>query len=140
MNPIAIPANPFVVDGAFALPSFEEWFYLPGDWAIYLLARHAPTVADLLGVGPADYGGHFAGLLAWIVWVLLAVVLIVATSAVRRLDRAVTGRIVHGVGEVRRRMRMAVVFVRYRHRLRGQRLDPAFDVQEPTVKLRRHMR
>jgi hypothetical protein len=140
METIAIPENPFVVDGALALPSFEQWFYLPGDWAIYLLASRTPTVADLLGVGVADYGGHFAGLLAWIAWVLLAIVLVAAASAVRRFDRAVTGRIVNGAGEVRRRMRMAVVFARYRHRLRSQRLDPAFDIQEPTVKLRRHMR
>jgi hypothetical protein len=140
MESIAIPHNPFVVDGALALPSFEEWFYLPGDWAIYLLASRMPSAADLLGAGPADYGGQFAGFLAWIAWVLLAIVLVVATSAVRRFDRVVTGRIVNGVGEVRRRMRMAVVFARYRHRLRSQRLDPTFDIQEPTVKLRRHMR
>ena len=140
MEPIAIPENPFVVDGALALPSFEEWFYLPGDWAIYLLATYAPSAARLLGVGPVDYGGQFAGLLAWVVWVLLAISLIVTTSAVRRFDRAVTGRITTGVGEVRRRIRMAIVFVRYRHRLRSRRLDPAFEIQEPTVRLRREMR
>jgi len=140
MEPIAIPENPFVVDGALVLPSFEEWFYLPGDWAIYLLATYAPPAAHLLGVGPGDYGGQMAGFLAWIAWVLLAISLIVATSALRRFDRAVTRRIATGVGEVRRRIRMAIVFLRYRHGLRSRRLDPTLEIQEPTVRLRRGMR
>ena len=140
MGPIAVPKNPFVVDGALALPSFAEWFYLPGDWAIYLLATYAPRGANLLGVGPADYGGHFAGALAWVAWLLLALSLIIATSAVRRFDRAVTQRISTGVGEVRRRIRMAIVFLRYRQRLRSRRLDPTFEIQESTVRLRRGMR
>jgi hypothetical protein len=140
MEPIDIPENPFVVDGALALPSFEEWFYLPGDWAIYALATYAPRAANLLGVGPADYGGQIAGFLAWIAWLLLALSLIVATSAIRRFDRAVTERISTGVSEVRRRIRMAIVFLRYRQRLRGRRLDPTFEIQESTVRLRRGMR
>jgi hypothetical protein len=130
MQPIAIPPNPFVVDGVLALPSFEEWFYLPGDWAIYLLASRAQAVADFAGVGPADYGGTLAGFLAWILWVLLAIALIAATSAVRRFDKAVTDRIVYGVAEVRRRIRMAIVFARYRRgRRNAERQEPIFDAE-----------
>ena len=62
MGSIAVPENPFVVDGALALPSFAQWFYLPGDWAIYLLA----TLRSFRGVGSAQmvrHGakGYFAG-------------------------------------------------------------------------------
>jgi hypothetical protein len=128
MEPIAIPPNPFLVDGALAIPSFEEWFFLPGDWALYLLASRAPLIAEWLDVGPADYGGTLAGLLAWSLWILLAIALIAATSAVRRFDRAVTRGLVDGVAEVRRRMRMAITFARYRRgRRAAERKEPTFD-------------
>ena len=140
METLPTPPNPFVVDGALAIPSFEEWFFLPGDWAIYLLASRVPTVAELLGVGTADYGGTFAGVVAWILWLLLALALIAAASAVRRFDRAVTGAIVAAVADVRRRIRMAIAFARYRERLRSQRLEPTFHVEEPTLRLKRNMR
>jgi hypothetical protein len=140
MDPIAIPPNPFIVDGALALPTFEGWFFLPGDWAIYGLARYWPAAAVFLGVGPADYGGTFAGFLAWTAWILLALLLIAAASTIRSFDRTVTGGIVHTVREFRRRVRLVIVFVRYRHGLRDRRLAPTFDVREPTVRLRRHMR
>lgn len=140
MDPIAIPPNPFVVNGALTLPTFEGWFFLPGDWAIYLLARYLPPAAAFLEVSPADYGGSFAGLLAWTAWILLALFSIAAASTIRSFDRAVTGGIAHTFSELRRRIRLAVVFVRYRHGLRNRRLEPTFDVREPTVRLRRHVR
>jgi hypothetical protein len=140
MQPIATPPNPFVVDGAFSLPSFEEWFYLPGDWALYLLASRVPAVADLLGAGSPDYGGSTAGLLAWFLWIVFAIALVAATAAVRRFDRAVTAGIVTGAAEIRRRVRMAIVLARYRHGLRDRRLEATFDIREPTVRLRRNMR
>src|SRR5688572_10742883 len=113
MEPITTPANPFVVDGAFAIPSFEQWFYLPGDWLIYTLTSYVPAAAELLGVSPDDYGGAFAGFLAWVVWVAFAIALIAAAHAVRRFDRAVTRGIVDGVAEIKRHFRMAVAVARY---------------------------
>jgi hypothetical protein len=133
MEPITPPANPFVVDGAFAIPSFEQWFYLPGDWLIYLLASRVPAVADLLGVEPADYGGAFAGFLAWVLWVALAIALIAAAAAVRRFDRAVTRGIVDGVAELKRRIRMLVAFARYRRQRRVARKEPTFEGEEPSL-------
>ena len=100
METIPTPPNPFVADGALAIPSFEQWFFLPGDWGLYLLASRVPAVAEFLGIGAADYGGTLAGFLAWIIWLLLAIALIAATSAVRRFDRAVTRGIADGVAEL----------------------------------------
>ncbi len=114
MEPITTPANPFVVDGAIAVPSFEEWFFLPGDWLIYWLASRVPPVAELLGIGPADYGGAFAGFLSWLLWLAFAIALIAAAATVRRFDRAVTRGIVGGVAELKRHIRLAVAFARYR--------------------------
>jgi hypothetical protein len=133
MEPIAAPANPFVVDGALALPSLGECFLLPGNWLIYLLASRLPAVAELLGVGPADYGGAFAAVSAWLAWLVVAIALIAATSAVRRFDRAVTRRIVGGVAEIARHVRMALAFARYRRRRRTQRKEPTFEGEEPIL-------
>ena len=103
METLSTPPNPFVADGALAVPSFEQWFFLPGDWGLYLLASRAPAVAEFLGIGAADYGGTLAGFLAWIIWLLLAIALIAATSAVRRFDRTITRGIADGIAELKRR-------------------------------------
>jgi len=131
MEPILKPPNPFVAEtGSLVIPSFEEWFFLPGDWVIYLLSRWAAPLAEMLGIGPSDYGGTLAGFLAWICWIVLAILGIATTSAVRRFDRALTRGIVDAVIEVRRHVRMAFVFAEYRRKLRAQRKEPTIDVSE----------
>jgi hypothetical protein len=131
MEPIPTPPNPFLTEtGALALPSLEEWFFLPGDWLVYLLASRVPAVAESLGVGSQDYGATLAGFLAWFCWIMLAITLIAATSAVRRFDRALTGGIREAVRELRRHVRMAMVFTQYRRKLAAQRTEPSFDVGE----------
>jgi DNA-binding MarR family transcriptional regulator len=131
MEPITAPPNPFVAEtGSLVIPSFEEWFFLPGDWVIYLLSRWAPPVAEMFGVGPADYGGTLAGFLAWTCWIVLAIAAIVTTSAVRRFDRALTGGIANAAIELRRHVRMALVFAEYRRKVRAQRKEPTMEVAE----------
>jgi hypothetical protein len=131
MESIPKPSNPFVADtGALVLPSFGEWFLLPGDWFIYLLASRAPSVAELLRVGPADYGGTLAGFVAWIFWLLLFIAAIATTAAVRRFDRALTSGIVGAAVELRRRVRMALVRARYRRKGREHLARPQVDVAE----------
>ena len=62
MEPITAPPNPFVAEtGSLVFPSFEDVFFLPGDWIIYFLSSRAAPVAETFGVGPADYGGTLAG-------------------------------------------------------------------------------
>jgi hypothetical protein len=133
MESLETPANPFIVDGALAIPSFEQWFYLPGDWLIYLLASRMPAIAEPLGVGPAEYGGPVAGLLSWSIWVALAIALIAAAATVRRFDRAVTRAIADGAAELKRRVRMAVAFARYRRQRKVVRKEPTFDGEEPSL-------
>jgi signal transduction histidine kinase len=131
MEPITAPPNPFITEtGSLVIPSFEEWFYLPGDWLIYLVSSRAAPVAELFGLGPADYGGTLAGFLAWFCWIALALLAIATTSAVRRFDRALTYGIVDAVAELRRRVRMGLVLVEYRRKLRAQRKEPTIDVIE----------
>jgi len=131
MEPIIAPPNPFVAEtGSLVIPSFEELFFLPGDWFIYLLSSRAPPVAEMLGMSPADYGGTLAGFIAWTCWIGLALTAIATTSAVRRFDRAVTGGIIDACIELRRRWRMALVFADYRRKLRAQRKEPTIDVAE----------
>ena len=131
MEPITAPPNPFVAEtGSLVIPSFEELFFLPGDWFIYLLSSRAPPIAEMLGISPADYGGTFAGFIAWFSWILLAIVAIATTSAVRRFDRALTGGVIGAVIELRRRWRMALVFAEYRRKLRAQRKEPTIEVAE----------
>ena len=131
MEPITAPPNPFVAEtGSIVFPSFEEWFFLPGDWAIYLLSRWAPPVVEVLGVGPADYGGSLAGFLAWTCWIVLAIAAIATTSAVRRFDRALTAGVVDAVIGLRRHLRMALVFAEYRRKVRAQRKEPTIEVAE----------
>jgi hypothetical protein len=133
METLSPPPNPFIVDGALAIPSFEDWFYLPGDWALYLLDRYAPRTAEMFGIGAGDYGGFMAGIVAWIFWIAFAVALIITTSAVRRLDDAMTRSFVGAFSELRRRVRMAIAFARYRRGRRVVRKEPTFEGEEPTL-------
>ena len=131
MEPITAPPNPFVAEtGSLVIPSFEDLFFLPGDWLIYLLSSRAAPMADTLGVGPGDYGGTLAGFLAWFCWIALALVAIAATSAVRRFDRVLTYGFIDFTLGLRRRVRMAFVFAEYRRKLRAQRKEPTIDVVE----------
>jgi hypothetical protein len=141
MEPISAPPNPFIAEtGSLLIPSFEEWFYLPGDWVLYLLASRLPAVAGLFGVSDPAYGGTLAALIAWTCWIVFALALIIFTSAVRSFDRALTDNIVGAAVEVRRRVRMAITFVQYRRRRRAKRKEPAIDVGEEPGLSRDEMR
>jgi hypothetical protein len=134
MEPITTPPNPFITaDGQLAIPSFEEVFFLPGDWLIYLLTSRLPAVADILGLSPADYGGTPAGFISWTSWVLFAIGAIALTAAVRRFDRALTAGLIDAVAELKRRVRMSIAFVRYRRRPRAERHEPTLDAVEATL-------
>jgi DNA-binding MarR family transcriptional regulator len=131
METIPTPPNPFIDDfGQLVIPSFGEWFFLPGDWVIYLLTSRVPAVAELLELSVGDYGGTLAGFLAWVCWVAFAIASIAASAAVRRFDRAVTQRLAELVAELRRHARMAIVLARYRRERHTERKEPSIDVGE----------
>jgi DNA-binding MarR family transcriptional regulator len=126
MDPIPTPANPF---SAAALSLFD-WFFLPGDWLIYFVASRAPWAAEPLGLGAADYGGTLSAAVSGLAWLALALAAIAAAGAVRRLDERLTRSIAAAVDEVRRRVRMALAFARYRRQRRAERIEPSFEVGE----------
>jgi hypothetical protein len=131
MESIAKPLNPFMTDaGDLALASIGDVFFLPGDWLIYLLASRVPGAAELLDLGPGDYGGTLAAFVSSAAWLVLALGAIATASAVRRFDRALTSAIVGAALDARRRIRMALVFARYRRKRQEVRAEPAIDVGE----------
>ena len=131
MEPIPTPPNPFVVEtGTLVIPSFQEWFFLPGDWLVYLLASRAPAVAESFGVRRGRLRRNARRFSRLDLLAHGRDLGVAAISAVRRFDRAVTGRIVYGVRELRRRVRMAMVFAQYRRKAAARRKEPTFDVSE----------
>jgi hypothetical protein len=71
---------------------------------------------------------------SWVCWIALAIASIVLASAVRRFDRAVTGGIAGMAVELKRRVRMALAFARYRQRRQSApRTEPKFADEEPSL-------
>jgi hypothetical protein len=125
MDAASAPPTPFTADGELALASVQQLFFLPGDWAIYLLARYVAPLANALGVGPADYGGAYSACLSLIGWSLVVIALIVAVGAVRDFDRRLTQAIGAAYREACRRVRLLLVLARHRRGRRHVRPEPA---------------
>jgi hypothetical protein len=125
MEPLPTQPNPF---GAAGVP-LAAWFFLPGDWLIYLVSSRAPWIAASFDLGPGDYGGAISAVLSGAAWLALALAVIVAAGGVRRFDEKLTRGIAAAVDELRRRLRMAVAFARHR-RQRRRRVEPSFEVGE----------
>jgi hypothetical protein len=138
MDELPTPPNPFLADDAstaLALPSPFELFFLPGDWAIYLIARYVPAAGDWLGLGADLYGTSLAGFISFAVWLVTFIGLIILWASIRSFDRAVTRSIAAGYAEVRRRVRMLMVLATYRRR-RSKRVEPTIVVEEDPRGLR----
>ena len=130
MSSIAAPPNPFLSDspGGWRLPPLDEILLLAGDWVIYVLANHAPTLASMLGVGSIDYGGVYAGVLSFWSWLLLSLMLIMVAAAIRGFDRALTWRIAMLYADLRYRARLLRQLAIYRRRA-VKRVEPTFGAQ-----------
>jgi hypothetical protein len=130
MDVLAQPPNPFSDDaGALVFPSLSQLFCLPGDWAIYAVARYVPAVAEWLGVGAADYGSAYSAAVSLVAWSFLTILLIVAWAAVRDFDRAVTRRVIWLYTEALRHIRMGIARVKHRAGLK-RRTEPVIEVTE----------
>lgn len=130
MDVLAQPENPFVDDaGALVFPSLLQLFCLPGDWAIYLIARYLPAQAEWLGFGAAEYGSAYSVAVSLAGWALVAIVLIMAWAAIRDVDRAVTRGVGGLYSETLRHIRMAVARLRYGRRPK-RRTEPVLEVTE----------
>lgn len=127
------PPNPFLADEAstaLAIPSLFDLFFLPGDWAIYWVARYLPAVAEWLGLGPEAYGTSVSAVASSVTWLVTFIGLIILWASIRNLDRAVTRGIAAGYADVRRRIRIVVVLASYRRRQRVKRTEPTIIVEE----------
>ena len=112
-------------DGAATLADAEIWlqhvYFLPGDWLLWLLSAHLPSVAGLFGVGSSPaYGGLASGLVSGFAWLAIAVALIIGCTAVRDLDRRLTRAVSGSCEDVLRRARIAIAVFRSRLRRRKQ--------------------
>jgi len=94
LNPLdrlALDANG---DGQLALADLFEWlsaaFFLPGDGLLLSLATHAAPLAQLLGIGTADYGGVLSALVSICVWFVAFMSANIAYHFVLDVDRRVT--------------------------------------------------
>jgi hypothetical protein len=132
MDATLTPPSPLTA--AHAFESARQLFFVPGDWAIYTIARYLEPFADALGVGPADYGSAYSACLSLVGWSLIAIVLIAVTGAVRDADRFVTSKIGAAYREAGRRLRLLAALARYRHE-RRRRPQPAVIevVEEPDL-------
>jgi hypothetical protein len=130
MDVLAQPENPFVDDaGAFVFPSLLQLFCLPGDWAIYVVARYLPAQAEWLGVGAAEYGSAYSVAASLAGWVLVSIVLIMTWAAIRDADRAVTRSMSGLYSETLRQIRMAIARLKYGRRPKP-RTEPVLEVSE----------
>lgn len=123
MSSIAKPPNPFLADAAWQLPALRDVFILPGDWALYWLASTSPSLAAALDIGPADYGGAGAVVLAFWFWLMLSLALIMAAAVVRRFDRALTRVIASAYADALYRLRLLRTLAVYRRRA-AKRVEP----------------
>jgi hypothetical protein len=102
------PARPADV---FTISDLVDWLvqllFWPGDAALGLLLRFAPSVAQFLELGREDYGGTLSILISILFW--LAVVLLLGTlvNFIRNVDRRMTAGIAGQYEEARIRMRVA---------------------------------
>lgn len=127
MSSIPLPPNPFLAEGGvWQLPRLAEIFFLPGDWALYGLASYTPAVAAALGLDSADYGGAYAGFLAFWFWLMFSLALIAVAAFVRDVNRALTNGVRSVYRDVLYRLRMWRVLVTYRRRA-PSRVEPTLE-------------
>ncbi len=106
-------------DGAITLDDAGDWlaefFFLPGDWAIWAAAEYAPPVARFLELDASAYGGVLSGFLSALGWIALAIGGSIGYRAVRDADEALTAAIVRGWQEACRLYRVAMRRLKLRH-------------------------
>jgi AraC-like DNA-binding protein len=107
-------------DGRVTIGDLSRWaaeaFFLPGDWAIWALARYLPGLAGFLELGADSYGGVLSAFVSAFAWLAVLLVLVIVWQSVHRFDDALTRRIRLGYVETLRRGRIAWARIRYRLR------------------------
>jgi hypothetical protein len=102
-------------DGRLTLGDVPSWlahfFFLPGDWTLWALAKYAPPLASLLTDGAPAYGQLVSGFIAAVFW---SIVLVAGTgySYVVEMDRRATNAFGRLFAHVRRVVRVAARLLR----------------------------
>jgi hypothetical protein len=131
MDATLTPPSPLTA--AHAFDSARQIFFVPGDWAIYTVARYLEPIADAFGIGPADYGSAYSACLSLVGWSLIAIALIASAGAVRDADRLITSKIGAVYREAVRRLRLLAALARYRHKRRRPQPAVVELVEEPDL-------
>lgn len=115
-------------DGSLTIADAGGWllhvFFLPGDWAIWVLATYAPSVAGFLEIGAADYGGLASGMVSAASWILGFIAVGMTWLYVRDLDRRATRGTVTLFAHVMLRLRLMAARLRGRRRAAKPRRNP----------------
>ena len=114
-------------DGQFTIGDIGPWLMqlllLPGDGLLSMIIHHTPGVAGFLELGPDDYGGTLAIVLAVLFWLAALILGGMLLNAVHSIDRSLTAwlrgqystclRMVRASAR-RARIMLASIFVRRR--------------------------
>jgi hypothetical protein len=129
---LAVDANG---DGRITLADAPSWlahlFFLPGDWALWAIAKYTPPLASFLSDGAPAYGGFVSGFIAAVFWSLVLVVLGTGYAYVVDFDRRATLVVSRLLDEARRVLRVAGRLLRFRLR-RGEPREAAGDLELST--------
>jgi len=102
------------VTGADALAWLEQAFFLPGDWALWSIARYAPSLASAFGIKTPEYGGFLAGTISTVVWLLAIILIGTLYSYVVAFNRRATRGMHRLQADALRLLRAAGVWLRAR--------------------------
>jgi hypothetical protein len=130
---VAMDAN---ADGRITLADISSWpsavFFLPGDGLLWATATYAPTIARLLDIGPADYGGLLSGTLSTLAWIVAFIGGAILHQEVRDLDRRLTRATVGAYSTCALRLRIARTLLLQRWREWLARRAPSSAVEVRT--------
>jgi len=113
-------------DGRLTFGDVPHWlthlFFLPGDWAVWAIARYTPFAAFAGGDSPS-YGGFASGFIALVFWFLVLALLGAGYSYVVDFDRRATRVSARVYDEMRRLLRVASRLLRAGWHRRAARVE-----------------
>lgn len=115
-------------DGRFDVTDVRLWivhaFFVPGDEAVWLLSSHAPKLASFLGLGTANDGSLFSGVVSAVFWIAGLVLVRTVYCFLRDLDRALTQWVTNGYRAFLRRVRVVRTWLFCQLRRAAQAFTP----------------
>jgi DNA-binding MarR family transcriptional regulator len=103
----------------------QQMYFLPGDLVIWGMLQYWPEASQFLELTVADYGSSASALISVLCWLIVAIVVLVATHYLAALDRAVTRIVRNSAARTLLRGRVAKNRCIAAARRFRQRLDPS---------------